>query len=140
MLEKREITSWVIPLVGDHFDLEDLPLWLVGQDVHVAERDGAFELVIPVAIIGDNYEPVHAFAEEQLDLINGVSRLLGQVFRPLALADKLFGIDAAGTVVHTVLAVGTAEMLVKAGSVREQPGTSAVGNAGAASGRSAAMR
>ncbi len=118
MLAKRETASWVIPLVGDHFDLEDLPLWLAGQGVHVAERDGAFELVIPVGIIGNNYEPVRAFAEEQLDLINGVGRLLGQGFRPLSLADKLFGIDAAGTVVHTVLAVGTAEMRVKAGSVR----------------------
>ena len=118
MLAKRETASWVIPLAGDHFDLEDLPLWLAGQGVHVAERDGAFELVIPVATIGDNYEPVRAFAEEQLDLINGVGRLLGQGFRPLSLADKLFGIDAAGTVVHTVLAVGTAEMRVKAGSVR----------------------
>ncbi|HZM84999.1 MAG TPA: hypothetical protein VFF31_00455 [Blastocatellia bacterium] len=118
MLKKRETAAWVIPLVGDHFDLEDLPRWLAGQSIHVAERDGAFELVISVAIIGDNYEPVRAFAEEQLDLINGVGRLLGQAFRPLSLADKLFGIDAAGTVVHTVLAVGTAEMRVKAGSVR----------------------
>ena len=118
MVEKRETAAWVIPLVGDHFDLEDLPLWLAGQGVHVAERDGAFELVIPVAIIGDNYAPVRAFAEEQLYLINGVGRLLGQAFRPLSLADKLFGIDAAGTVIHTVLAVGTAEMRVKAGSVR----------------------
>jgi len=118
MLEKRDTASWVIPLVGDHFDLEDLPLWLAGQGVHVAERNGAFELVIPVATIGDNYEPVRAFAEEQLDLINGVGRLLGQAFRPLSLAGKLFGMDAAGTVVQTVLAVGTAEMRVKAGSVR----------------------
>src|SRR5688572_25231113 len=118
MLEKRETAAWVIPLIGDHLDLEDLPLWLAGQGVHVAERNGTFELVIPVTIIGDNYEPVRAFAEEQLDLINGVGRLLGQAFRPLALADKLFGIDAAGTVVHTVLVVGTAEMRVKAASVR----------------------
>ena len=110
--------TWVIPLVGDHFDLEDLPLWLVGQGVHVAERDGGFELVIPAAIIGANYEPVRAFAEEQLELINGVGRLLGAAFRPLSLADKLFGLDAAGTVVHTVLAVSPAEMRVKAGSVR----------------------
>src|SRR5262245_8877949 len=75
-LEKRETASWAIPLVGDHFDLEDLPLWLAGQGVHVAERNGAFELVIPVTIIGDNYKAVHAFAEEQLDLINGVGRLV----------------------------------------------------------------
>ena len=72
MVEKRATAAWVIPLVGDRFDLEDLPLWLAGQGVHVAERAGAFELVIPVAIVGDNYESVRAFAEEQLDLITGV--------------------------------------------------------------------
>jgi hypothetical protein len=118
MVEKRKTASWIIPLVGDHFDLEDLPLWLAGQGVYVAERDGAFVLVIPAAIIGDNYEPVRAFAEEQIELINGVGRLLSAAFRPLSLADKLFGVDAAGTVLHTVVAVNPAEMRVKASSVR----------------------
>ena len=102
----------------DEFDLEDLLLWLAGQDAYVAKRDGAFVLVISSAIIGDNYEPVRAFAEEQLELINGAGRLLSSSFRPLPLADKLFGVDSAGTVLHTVVAVNPAEMRVKAGSVR----------------------
>ena len=45
-------------------------------------------------------------------------RLLSSSFRPLTLADKLFGVDSAGTVLHTVVAVNPAEMRVKAGSVR----------------------
>src|SRR5882724_11186644 len=118
MVEKRGIASWVVPLAGDQFDLEDLPLWLAGQAVCVAKRDGAFVLVIPAGIIGVSYEPVRAFAEAQLELINGAGRLLSSSFRPLSLADNLFGVDSAGTVLHTVLAVSPAEMRMKGGSVR----------------------
>ncbi len=118
MVEKLQIASWAVPLVGHEFDLEDLPLWLAGQDAYVAKRDGAFVLVIPSSVIGDNYEPVRAFAKERLELINGAGRLLNSSFRPLSLADKLFGVDAAGTVLHTVVAVNPAEERDKAGSVR----------------------
>ncbi len=107
-----------MPLVGHQFDLEDLPLWLAGQDVHVATRDNTFVLVIPSAVVGDNYEPVRAFAEDQLKLINGIGRLLNSAFRPLSLAGQLFGVDSTGAVRHTVVAVNPAEMRVKAGSVR----------------------
>lgn len=118
MVAKREIASWVVPLVGDEFDLEDLLLWLAWQDAYVTKRDGAFVLVIPASIIGDNYEPVRAFAKEQLELINGAGRLLNPSFRPLFLADTLFGVDSAGIVLQTVVAVNPAEERDKAGSVR----------------------
>ncbi len=117
-MDQRQIASWIVPLVGHQFDLEDLPLWLARQDIHVATRDNAFVLVIPSAIVGDNYEPVRAFAENQLELINGIGRLLNSAFRPLSLADRLLGVDSAGAVLHTVLAVNPAEMRSKAGSVR----------------------
>lgn len=118
MQEKGEIAAWVIPLVGHPFDLEDVPLWLAGQTVHVVERTGAYQLVIPVSVVGANYQPVRAFAENELSLINGIGRLVGQGFRPVSLSDRLFGIDADGTVVHTVVALGAAETREKAGSVR----------------------
>jgi hypothetical protein len=117
-MDKQQVASWIVPLVGHQFDLEDLPLWLAGQDVHVATRDDTFVLVIPSAIVGDNYEPVRAFAEDQLALINGIGRLLSSAFRPLSLADQLFGVDSDGTVIHTVVAVNSVEMRAKAGSVR----------------------
>jgi hypothetical protein len=107
-----------VPLVGHQFDLEDLPLWLAGQDIHVAKRDDTFVLVIPSAIVGDNHEQVRALAEDQLELINGIGRLLNSPFRPLSLAGQLFGVDSTGAVRHTVVAVNPAEMRVKAGSVR----------------------
>jgi len=117
-MDKRQIASWMVPLVGHQFDLEDLPLWFAGQDVRVEPCDNAFALVIPSEIVGDNYEPVRAFAEEQLALVNGIGRLLSPSFRPISLTDKLFGVDSAGAVRNTVVAVGSAEMRVKAGSVR----------------------
>ena len=117
-MDKRPIASWIVPLVGHQFDLDDLPLWLAGQGVHVATRDNTFVLVIPSGIVGDNYEPVRAFAESQLELINGIGRLLSSAFRPLSLADRLFGVDSAGAVLQTVIAVNPAEERDKARSVR----------------------
>lgn len=117
-MDKQQIASWIVPLVGQRFDLEDLPLWFAGLDVRVESRDNNFVLVIPARIVGDNYEPVRAFAEEQLALINGIGRLLSSSYRPISLAGNLFGVDTAGAVRNTVVAVGTAEMRVKAGLVR----------------------
>jgi hypothetical protein len=78
-----------------------------------------FVLVIPSAIVGHNYEPVRAFAEDQLDRINGTGRLLSSAFGRFPWPpDRLFGVDSAGAVLHTVVAVHPAEMRVKAGSLR----------------------
>jgi hypothetical protein len=117
-MDKRQLTSWIVPLVGHQFDLEDLPLWLSGQDVHVATRDDKFVLVIPSATIGDNHEPVRVFAEEQLELINGIGRLLSPTFRPVSLSDQLFGVDSSGAALHTVVAVNSGELRIKGSSVR----------------------
>jgi hypothetical protein len=117
-MDKRQVASWIVPLVGHQFDLEDLSVWLAGLDVHVARRDDTFVLVIPSAIVGDNYDGVRAFAEDQVALINGVGRLLSSAFRPVSLGDRLFGVDSAGIVLDTVVALNSVEMRVKAGSVR----------------------
>ena len=117
-MDNRQIASWIVPLVGHQFDLEDLPFWLAGQAVHVAPRDNTFVLVIPSAVVGDNHEPVRVFAEGQLALINGIGRLMSSTYRPISLADKLFGLDSAGVVLNTVVAVNSGEMRSKGGSVR----------------------
>jgi hypothetical protein len=117
-VDKRPITSWIAPLVGHQFDLDDLPRWLAGQDVHVTKRDNTFVLVIPSAIVGDTYEPFRAFAEAQLEVINGIGHLLDSAFRSLSLANRFFGVDSAGEVLQTVVAVNPAEERDKAGSVR----------------------
>jgi hypothetical protein len=117
-MDKPQIASWIVPLVGHQFDLEDLPLWFAGLDVHVERRDNGFALVIPSQIVGDRCEPVRAFAEEQLALLNGIGRLISSSYRPISLTDNLFGVDSAGVVRNTVAAIGSAEMRVKAGSVQ----------------------
>jgi len=113
----RQIVSWIVPLIGHQFDLEDFPFWLAGQDIRIVERDDSFVLVIPVAIVGINPEPVLPFARAHLELLNGIGRVLSSSFRQLSIADKLFGVDAAGAVVSTVVPVGCAEMRGKAGAL-----------------------
>ena len=116
-MSARIVTSWVIPLTGHKFDLEDLPRWFAGQAVHVAPYKDGFSLVIPTSVIGSSYEPVHAFAEERLLVVNGVGRLLNSKFRPVSLSSNVLGLDTAGVVCHTVIAAGTAEIRMKAGGV-----------------------
>jgi len=117
-MSEGSVVAWIVPLVGHEFDLEDLPLWLAAEDVQVVARDGGFALSIPSSVIGRSYEPVRAFAEDQIVLVNGVGRLLSPDYRPVALQDKLFGIDATGLTVQTVLALKGVETRSKAGSIR----------------------
>ena len=109
-----DVKSWLVPLAGHRFDLEDLPRWFSGQDVHVAPFEDGFALVIPATVIGMSYEPVYAFAEERLSLVNGVGRLLSPKFRAVSLTNHVKGINGDGTVCHTVVAAGTAEVRIKA--------------------------
>jgi hypothetical protein len=111
------VTSWIVPLGGHRFDLEDLPRWLSGQDVHVAPHEDGFALVIPTRVVGESYEPVLAFAESYLSLINGLGRLLNSKFRAVSLTRKILGLNSSGVVCHTVIAAGTAEMRMKAAGV-----------------------
>jgi hypothetical protein len=113
-----KVVSWLVPLDGHRFDLEDLPRWFDGAAVHVIPHSDGFALVIPVAVIGASYEPVHAFAQEYLLRINGVGRLLNPKFRVVSVTNKVLGVDGAGVVCHTVIAVGTAEIRMKAGAVQ----------------------
>jgi hypothetical protein len=119
----RRVTSWLVPLAGHKFDLEDLPRWFAGEEVRVAPHEDGFALVIPTAVIGDGYDLVYSFAEERVRLVNGVGRLLNPKFRPVSLVSKVLGVDSAGTVCHMVIAAGAAEIRVKAGSVRVVRGT-----------------
>ncbi len=113
----KVLATWITPLEGHQFDLEDLSHWFRGQGVHVAKRSDQFVLVVPVVVVGDSYEPVRAFAEGQVELINGIGRLLSEQFRPVTLTDKLYGLDAAEDIIHTVMAVAGTEVRMKGGAV-----------------------
>ena len=115
--DTQEILSWIVPLIGHRFDLEDLPYWLAEQDIQVAPHDDGYALVIPFDVIGDDFALLRKFAESQLDLINGIGRLLNPNFRPVSLANNILGVDSSGNVVSTVVTVGTAEERSKAGNV-----------------------
>lgn len=121
-MPSEPVATWLVPLAGHRFDLEDLPLWLADEPIGVVERDGTFNLVIPADIAGQSHEPIRSIAEERVQFINGIGRLLSPSFRPVTLTDRLFGLSADGTVVNTVVAVEGAEMRMKGGTVRLQIG------------------
>ncbi|RZU03060.1 hypothetical protein [Rivibacter subsaxonicus] len=110
------VVAWLVPLIGHEFDLEDLPHWLNGRDVHAVKRDDGYYLVIPASLAGVATKQVRAIAASHLELINGAGRLLNTSYRELAIDDKFFGIDTDGHIVSTVLAVGAAEYRTKAGA------------------------
>ena len=116
-MSERGVISWVVPLAGHKFDLEDLPRWFSGQDVRVAPHEEGFALVIPTSVIGARYESVLAFAEKHLSLVNGVGRLLNSKFRVVSLTSRVLGLEPSGVVCHTVVAIGAAEMRMKTSAV-----------------------
>jgi hypothetical protein len=111
------IESWLVSLDGHAFDLEDLPRWFTQSDIRVEQRGNGYMLVIPAAVIGQSHEAVRELAERHVELINGIGRLLNPKFAPVTLSDQLLGVDVAGAVLSTVIAVRGVEMRVKAGSV-----------------------
>ena len=52
------VASWMIPLSGHQFDLENLPHWLAGEQEHIAQRNDEFVLVQNMADPVDQYRPV----------------------------------------------------------------------------------
>ncbi len=116
-MEKQQIVSWIVSLAGHQFDLEALPIWLSGRDLHVIQRDATFFLAIPSRIVGYDCEPVGAFAERQLDLINGVGHLLSSTFRAISLGGVIYGIDLSGVIRHTVVGLSGVEIRAGAGSL-----------------------
>jgi len=117
-MSENETVNWIFPLGGHEFDLEDLPYWLEGYDVQIVKRDDGYYLQIAKNHVGEDLNKIRDFAETQLELINGVGRLLGQHFRPVVLTGNSFGIDESGDIVHTVVAVKGAEIREKVGTLR----------------------
>lgn len=86
--------------------------------MRVERRNGDYVLVIPSAIVGLGYESVRPFAEQHLQLLNGIGRLLRPDFKPVTLGSSFKGVTASGAPVQTVVSVETAEERSKAGVIR----------------------
>lgn len=110
--------SWIVPLKGHDFDIEELPIYLQDCEVCVQKRDDKYFLVLPTSVTGPTYDEVGRLARERLNLINGVGSLLLEVFHPIEIGDgPYFGIDACGKITQTVIELGTAEIRCKTGNV-----------------------
>lgn len=116
-MSKPNIDSWILPLVGHQFDLEELQHWLEGMDVQVTPHDEGHALVIPTAVVGADYKSVRNFAEKQLELLNGIGSLLNLKFQPVSLTSSLYGIDSSGAIISTIASIGTAEYRMKGNPV-----------------------
>lgn len=115
-MSRRPIHSWIAPLQGHAFDIEDLPIYLDGSSVTVVKRSEKHFLQLSASVAGTSYEQVSEFAERFLALINGAGRILIHGYRPIELeGGSFYGIDENGNVAHTVIQVGTAEMRCKPG-------------------------
>ena len=113
-MSNRKTRSWAVPLKGDVFDMEDLPLYLDGSQVTVAKREDKYFLLLPVEVVGDSYELVTESATSYLSLINGAASLLIDGYRPVSLEGGVFhGIDEQGNISQVVVPVSTAEIRCK---------------------------
>jgi len=118
MNKAKKIAYWYIPLIGHTFDLEDFPFWLSDQSIHVTSYKENYVIAIPTSIVGEDYKPVRELAEQQVDLMNGIGKLLSPSFRSISLSDKLFGVDSSCNIISTVVALGFAETRCKAGNIQ----------------------
>ena len=76
--------EWSIGLTGHQFDLEELPKWLDGGDFQVIEEDGEFLIRSSRFDALSDAEEVRRAAEEVVELLNGLGRLLWPEFTPVA--------------------------------------------------------
>lgn len=113
-MTSRSITSWIVPLKGHAFDLEDLPIYLDGSPVTVIKRDDKYFLQLSTSVAGQTYDRVDALAADCLALVNGAASVLIDGHRLIELEGGAFyGIDKNGEVASTVIQVGTGEIRCK---------------------------
>jgi hypothetical protein len=106
----RSIKSWIFPLKGHSFDLEDLLKYLA---ITVIKRDDKFFLQLPLTSTSE--KQIIGNAENFLAIINGTVSVVLPNYRPVELESKSFyyGIDEKDTVAHTVIMVDSGEIRIK---------------------------
>jgi hypothetical protein len=109
------VDRWIVPLEGHAFDVEDVPLWLAGGELHAVVMDGETCLSFPAK--GVDEDMVLDRAEQLLAALNGIASLLDPSHRPLTCSTKFYAIDGSGQRVGTTIAVGCGEVRAKGGAV-----------------------
>ena len=113
-METPSVESWIVPVKGHDFDMEDLPVYLENSPATVVKRENKYYLSISALVAGCTYERVLEIAGEYLSLINGAASLIIGNYRPMELeAGAYFGIDKSGAINNTVLPIGPAELRIK---------------------------
>lgn len=117
-MASRPISSWVVPLKGHAYDLEELPIYLDGSPVTVVKRGDEYFLQLSSSVAGQTCERVGELAVDFLAVVNGAASVLIAGYRPIELEGGTFyGLNENGEVVDTVVQLRAAEVRCKAGHV-----------------------
>jgi hypothetical protein len=112
------MSTWIIPIEGHQFDIEDLPQLLAGCPVEIVKRaDAKYYLKLPVALAGSEPRIAKDKVLQYLAVINGAAVLLCDSYRPVELGDSLFAIDDNDRVTNTVLLADAGKIRLKGGHV-----------------------
>lgn len=112
----EKIAAWILPIQGDNYDLEELPIYLEGSKIAVIKNDEGYFLRLSVDITGPTYDQVLELAREYIEVINGAAKVLIRSHRAVELSDSgYFGIDDSGRKWITVLPVQGGELRMKGG-------------------------
>ena len=114
--------KWRVELIGDEFDLEDLPDFLNGPQLSVT-RDGESYL-----LLSERLEPlvesaaVHDEARALLPLVNAFAALRRTGHKPVSVGSRVEELTPEGTKRHAVVMVGSIGARGKVGAVTVSAG------------------
>jgi hypothetical protein len=108
--------AWTIQLTGHPFDLEDQRHWTLGNPIHVAKADAErYDLVLPIAVVGENHEQVQTHAQKVLVALNGMGVLFEPAYGGVQLTNVMHTIDETGARRDAVVQVSGATMRIRGG-------------------------
>jgi hypothetical protein len=76
------MAQWLVRLLGERFDLEDLPAWFAEPELKIIEEEGMFWLASSDFDALQTPEQVKSDAEQKLEAVAGAARLFQPNIRP----------------------------------------------------------
>ena len=113
-----DAVTWEFALIGDPSDLSVLCSATRGQSIVIQKRDDCYVLSMPSQPEDRDYNALYLFAQEQIEVLNGIGHLVDGGFRSVSLSDHLFGVDEEGVRCTTAITVHSLEGRIRAGILR----------------------
>jgi len=109
------MAEWEIKLMGDQFDLEELPKFFVSKECTVTKGDELYYLTSNKLNPDESSQKIHGIALDLVQRINGILKVIYTNFRPVEI-HSMDLIDDKGRR-NINLAVGNAEVRTRASAV-----------------------